>query len=133
MQLSRPTLLAFNEYKGIVYGDKELDATKSYILKIALNDLLPLISSTNSLDNLDLVNEIDWKKIAVSKISGVTDGKDTKTTRMPTTLTLDISVSNALSKIQSDFLVVFDAKRVYINFVVKMIIFGALLKRLGQL
>ena len=133
IQLSRPTLLAFKSFKSIVYGDENLNATNGYILGVALKELLPIISSTNDIENLDLVDKIEWKELLEKFIPNVTDSNDTETVRTRTTLTIEHSVYNALNVLQNQFLKIFDAQRIYRAFVVKMILFAAIDKRIENL
>lgn len=133
IQLSRPTLLAFKSFKSIAYGDENLNATNGYILGVALKELLPIISSTNDIENLDLVDRIEWKELLKKSILNVTDSDDTETVRTRTTLTIEHSVYNALNVLQNQFLTIFDAKRIYRAFVVKMVLFAAIDKRINNL
>lgn len=133
IQLSRPTLLAFKSFKSIVYGDENLNATNGYILGVALKELLPIISSTNDIENLDLVDRIEWKELLGKSILNVTDSDDKEIVRTRTTLTIESSVYNALNVLQNQFLTIFDTKRIYRAFVVKMVLFAAIDKRTNNL
>lgn len=133
IQLSRPTLLAFKEFKRLAYGDENLNATNGYVLGIALKELLPYISSTNNIENLDLVGQIKWKEISEKNIPNVTDSNDNEIVRTRTTLTIEYSVDSALSSLQNQFLQIFHAKRIYKAFVVKMVLFAAIDKRINNL
>ena len=130
MQLSRPTLLAFKEFKRLAYGDEELNATNGYIVGVALKELLPYISSEGNIENIDLVNQIDWETYDKEPLSNVTDSDDTDTVRTKTTLTLEHSVDNALNHLQKEFKEIFKVNRVYKAFVVKMILYAAIRKRI---
>ena len=130
IQLSRPTLLAFKEFKRLVYFDENLNATNGYILGIALKEILPIISSSNSIENLDQINHIDWIKLSKASIPNVTVSNDNKIVRTRTTLTIEQSVYDTLKELQNLFLDIFDTKRIYTSFVVKMILFAAITNRL---
>ena len=66
-------------------------------------------------------------------LGNVTDSDDTETVRTRTTLTIEHSVYNALNVLQNQFLTIFDAKRIYRAFVVKMVLFAAIDKRINNL
>lgn len=126
IQLSRPTLLAFKEFKKLTYNDGEINATNGYVLGIALKEILPIISSTNELLNLDLIDSINWVSLSQKNIPNVTDSDDTEIVRTRTTLTVEKSIDDSMNIFQNEFLRIFDSKRIYRAFVVKMILFAAI-------
>lgn len=126
IQLSRPTLLAFKEFKKLTYNDGEINATNGYILGIALKEILPIISSTNELLNLDLIDSINWVSLSQKNIPNVTNSDDTEIVRTRTTLTVEKSIDDSMNIFQNEFLRIFDSKRIYRAFVVKMILFAAI-------
>jgi len=128
MQLSRPTLLAFKEYKRLVYGDSEINATNGYVLGVALRGILEDISSTKTLDNLDSIDSIPWVNVAKDEVPNVTNSNDKDVVRTKTTLTMDKEINDALVVLQSEFKSIFGTQRIYKAFVVKMIMFASIKK-----
>ncbi|MDK4450053.1 hypothetical protein [Enterococcus casseliflavus] len=130
MQLSRPTLLAFREYKRLIYGDSDINATNGYVLGVALKNILSEISSTDSIDNLDKIDNIPWVEISKAEIPNVTNSTDNEIVRTKTTLTMEKEVDDALVLLQNEFKNLFETSRIYKAFVVKMIMFAAIKKRI---
>lgn len=121
MKLSRLTVLAFQEYKRLTYGDPNITVTNGYVLGSAFKYIQP-----------DLIS-INWEEINASHIPNVTDNVDKSIVGVDTTLNVDKSVSDGIDDLQRKFLTVFGTKRVYRAFVVKLVIYAAILKQNNKL
>ncbi|MED3629507.1 hypothetical protein P5643_01225 [Bacillus subtilis] len=121
MKLSRPAVLSFNEFKRIVYGDPNIKVTNGYVLGAAYNTLIPKLST------------IDWKQVDKKHIENVTNSNDKSISGVHTTLNIESSILNGIEKIQKDFLEIFNTKRIHKSFVVKLVMFAAILERNNDL
>ncbi|GIO28063.1 hypothetical protein [Ornithinibacillus bavariensis] len=121
IKLSRSTVLAFQEYKRLTYGDPNITVTNGYVLGSAFKSIQPDLPS------------IKWEKVNASPIPNVTDNNDKSIVGVDTTLNIDKSVLDGIDELQRKFLAVFGTKRVYRAFVVKLVIYAAILKQNNML
>lgn len=116
MKLNRITVLALNEYKRIKYLDMDMGVTNGDVLSSAYNSI-----ASNMI-------EIDWKIVNKTFIPNVSDNKDMEITNVNTTFTVEETVVKGIEKMQDYFKEHFETSRVYKTFVVKLILFAAILK-----
>ena len=121
MKLSRPTVIAFNEFKRIVYGDPNIKITSGYVLGAAYN----LIKEE--------IDDIDWNKVNKKENQIVDNSLDKSITNIHTTLNIESSVLEGINKLQERLLSDPQAKRIHKSFVVKLVMFAALLKSIDDL
>lgn len=121
MRLSRPTVVAIQEYKQIKFADPKAKVTNGYLVGMAYKAI------QNDLDR------IDWK--AINKdISNVTiNYDDNSISDLQTALNLEKTVLDGIEKLQIKFMDVFDTKRMFRPFVIKLILFAAILKETDNL
>ncbi|WP_128167137.1 hypothetical protein [Sporolactobacillus terrae] len=121
MKLSRITVLAFHEFRRIKYEGEELKPSNGYVLNSAYEMLLPKL------------NVIDWQAVNKKYIPNVSDNKDVTITKISTTLNMKESISQGIDDLQNLFKRDFDTDRVFKSFVVKLILFAAILDLNGEL
>lgn len=121
MRLSRPTVVAIQEYKQIKFADAKAKVTNGYLVGMAFKAI------QNDLDR------IDWK--AINKdISNVTiNYDDNSISDLQTALNLEKTVLDGIEKLQIKFMDVFDTKRIFKPFAIKLILFAAILKEKDKL
>lgn len=123
MRLSRPTVVAIQEYKQIKFADPKAKITNGYLVGMAYKAI------QNDLDR------IDWKAINSMGISNVTiNYDDNSISDLQTALNLEEAVLNGIENLQNKFMNnVFQTKRMFRPFVIKLILFAAILKEKGNL
>lgn len=122
MRLSRPTVVAIQEYKQIKFADPKAKITNGYLVGMAFKAI------QNDLDR------IDWKAINSMDISNVTiNYDDNSISDLQTALNLEATVLDGIEKLQIKFRDVFYTKRIFKPFVIKLILFAAILKETGKL
>ena len=123
MRLSRPTVVAIQEYKQIKFADPKAKITNGYLVGMAYKAI------QNDL------NRIDWKAINSMGISNVTiNYDDNSISDLQTALNLEEAVLNGIENLQNKFMNnVFQTKRMFKPFVIKLILFAAILKEKDKL
>lgn len=123
MRLSRPTVVAIQEYKQIKFADTKAKVTSGYLVGMAFKAI------QNDLDR------IDWKAINSMGISNVTiNYDDNSISDLQTALNLEEAVLNGIENLQNKFMNnVFQTKRMFRPFVIKLILFAAILKEKDNL
>lgn len=121
MRLSRPTVVAIQEYKQIKFADPKAKVTNGYLLGMAYKAI------QNDLDR------IDWQAINSMDIPNVTNNYDYSISDLQTALNLEAAVLDGIEKLQKNFMNCFTTKRMYKPFVIKLILFAAILKENGKL
>ena len=122
MRLSRPTVVAIQEYKQIKFADPKAKITNGYLVGMAYKAI------QNDLDR------IDWKAINSMDIPNVTiNYDDNSISDLQTALNLEAAVLDGIENLQNKFMDVFSTKRMFRPFVIKLILFAAILKETGKL
>lgn len=122
MRLSRPTVVAIQEYKQIKFADPKAKITNGYLVGMAYKAI------QNDLDR------IDWKAINSMDIPNVTiNYDDNSISDLQTALNLEKTVLDGIEILQNKFIDVFSTKRMFKPFVIKLILFAAILKETGKL
>ncbi|MBK5490915.1 hypothetical protein JFT95_26545 [Bacillus sp. TH17] len=116
MKLNRITVLALNKFKQIKYDDPDINVTTGHVLSVAYELIEPSIQ------------EIDWKTVNKMNIPNVTNNNDESIMKVNTTLNLAESVVKGIEALQQHFRKVYDTDRVFKTFVVKLILFAAILQ-----
>ena len=116
MRLSRPAVVAMQEYKIIKFGDPNAKVTSGYLVGMAWKCIKPKLS------------QIDWKKVNTIKIPNVTDNTDNSLEGLQTALNLEASVLQDIEELQRQFIGIFGTKKIFKPFVIKLILFAALLE-----
>ncbi|NKC60594.1 hypothetical protein HED34_11550 [Vagococcus fluvialis] len=122
IKLSRDSVIALQELKVLMYGTNEIPVSDSFIIGEAYKEIL------------EEINDIDWLKLNDKKIKvpGVTDNNDSPLTSMRTTLALDKNVYDGMKDLQMDMVKKTNG-RVFFSFVVKIVLFAAILSKKGML
>lgn len=122
MRLSRPTVVAIQEYKQIKFADPKAKITNGYLVGMAYKAI------QNDLDR------IDWEAINSMGIPNVTiNYDDNSISDLQTALNLEATVLDGIENLQSKFMDVFSTKRMFKPFVIKLILFAAILKETDKL
>lgn len=122
MRLSRPTVVAIQEYKQIKFADPKAKITNGYLVGMAYKAI------HNDLDR------IDWKAINSMDIPNVTiNYDDNSISDLQTALNLEKTVLDGIEILQIKFMNVFSTKRMFKPFVIKLILFAAILKETNKL
>lgn len=122
MKFGKSTVIAFSEFKKQFYKDENIEITNGYILKVAYNLLIE-----------NELNKIDWVKVNKRDSEIVKRSNVESVEGVHTTLTIEPDILEGINKLQNDFLTEFKTTRVYRSFVVKLIMFAALLHLNGEL
>lgn len=127
MRLSRPTVVAIQVYKQIKFADPKAKITNGYLVGMAYKAI------QNDLDR------IDWQAINSKDISkdipNVTiNYDDNSISDLQTALNLEETVLDGIENLQNKFMNnVFHTKRMFRPFVIKLILFAAILKETDNL
>lgn len=122
MRLSRPTVVAIQEYKQIKFADPKAKITNGYLVGMAYKAI------QNDLDR------IDWQAINSMDIPNVTiNYDDNSISDLQTALNLEAAVLDGIENLQIKFMNVFSTKRMFKPFVIKLILFAAILKETDNL
>ncbi|MGO5030161.1 MULTISPECIES: hypothetical protein [Agathobaculum] len=121
MRLSRPTVVAIQEYKQIKFADPKAKVTNGYLVGMAYKAI------QNDLDR------IDWQAINSMDIPNVTKNYDDSISDLQTALNLEAAVLDGIEKLQNKFMSVFSTKKMFKPFVIKLILFAAILKETDNL
>ena len=121
MRLSRPTVVAIQEYKQIKFADPKAKITNGYLVGMAYKAI------QNDLDR------IDWQAINSMDIPNVTKNYDDSISDLQTALNLEAAVLDGIEKLQNKFMSVFSTKKMFKPFVIKLILFAAILKETDNL
>jgi len=116
MRLSRPAVVAIQEYKIMRFGDPNAKVTSGYLVGMAWKSIKPKLS------------QIDWQKVNSSKIPNVTNNTDNSLEGLQTALNIEASVLQDIEELQNEFIGIFGTKKIYKPFVIKLILFAALLE-----
>lgn len=120
MKLSRTTVLAFNEFKRLVYGDPHITITNGYVLGVAYNSIKTKLSTFN------------WKDINEANIPNVTVNGDKNVEGVKTTLNIEQSIMKGVEELQKKLKEELGGKRIHRAFVVKLIMFAAIINHDGM-
>ena len=121
MRLSRPTVVAIQEYKQIKFADPKAKVTNGYLVGMAYKAI------QNDLDR------IDWQAINSMDIPNVTKNYDDSISDVQTAINLEAAVVEGIEKLQNKFMSVFSTKKMFKPFVIKLILFAAILKETDNL
>ena len=121
MRLSRPTVVAIQEYKQIKFADPNAKITNGYLVGMAYKAI------QSDLDR------IDWQAINSMDIPNVTKNYDESISDLQTALNLEVTVLEGIEKLQNKFMSVFSTKKMFKPFVIKLILFAAILKETDNL
>lgn len=116
MRLSRPTVIAMQEYKRIKFADPEAKVTNGYLIGMAFKSIK------------DELEQIDWVKVNLSKIPNVTESNNKSLENLQTALNIEATVLNGIEELQRNFISIFDTKKMFKPFVIKLVLFAAILK-----
>lgn len=116
MRLSRPTVVAMQEYKRIKFADPEAKVTNGYLIGMALKSI------KNELP------QIDWIQINSVAIPNVTENNDKSLDSLQTALNIEAAILQDIEELQRIFMDVFKTKKMFKPFVIKLILFAAILK-----
>lgn len=122
IKLSRDSVLGLREVRRLYLGSSDIPVPDSYVIEVAYKQI------SNEIDIIDWV-ELNKSKIKISEIS---ESVDIDATSLRTTLTLDTLVYEGMRDIQLK-LREFTKGRVFFSFVVKLVLFAAILKKKGLL
>ena len=121
MRLSRPTVVAIQEYKQIKFADPKAKITNGYLVGMAYKAI------QNDLDR------INWQAINSDIPKFTINYDDNSISDLQTALNLEATVLDGIEKLQIKFRDVFYTKRIFKPFVIKLILFAAILKETGKL
>ncbi|MBP2100734.1 hypothetical protein [Enterococcus rivorum] len=113
MKLSRDAMLAIQEIKNLEFSDPNITITNGYVVGVAYNRIKN--------------KQVDWNKVATSNIPGVSNNPSSDIKSVKTTLNLEQNILDGIKEIQNSFFSIFNLKRVHKAYVVKMILFAAIL------
>lgn len=116
IKLSRHTVIAFQEFKKLTYGDPNIKVTNGYVLGVAVKSLKPYFPLIN------------WKDVSDGSIPNVTDNNDNSIVGVDTTLNIETEILKEIEKLQKEFLNIFKTKRIHKSYVVKLIMYAAILQ-----
>ncbi|HHG7862893.1 TPA: hypothetical protein ACPYDW_000544 [Streptococcus pneumoniae] len=122
IKLSRDSVLGLREVRRLYLGSPDIPVSDGYLIKVAYKEIL------NDIDNIDWL-ELNNSKL---KISDISESVDMNATSLRTTLTLDMLVYSGMRDIQLK-LRELTKGRVFFSFVVKLVLFAAILKKKGLL
>lgn len=120
MQFSRETVLAFNEFKRLKYGDANITITNGYVLGVAYESIKSRLST------------MVWKDINNADIPNVTVDGDKSVEGVKSTLNIEQAVLDGIEQIQKDIKKEFGGKRIHRAFAVKLIMFAAIIYHDGN-
>lgn len=115
MKLGRPAVVAISRYKELKFQDPNARVSTGYLVGAAYKEIQE-----------DIPN-IDWVKLNSAFIPGVT-GNDESIGPLQTALTMDAGVLERIEELQRDLMAEFGTKRMFKPFVIKLILFAAILK-----
>lgn len=121
MQLGRETVLAFRKFKEIQYNDPDIDASYGYVLNAAYN----IVKSE--------LEEIDWLDVSKEPIEGVTRNGIATIGKVQTSMILDDDFVERLRGLQEYLSKTKNNTRIYLPYVVKLVVLSAILKIEGNL
>ncbi|WP_455030819.1 hypothetical protein [Oribacterium sp.] len=122
MRLSRPTVVAIQEYKQIKFADPKAKVTNGYLVGMAYKAI------QNDLDR------IDWKAINSMDIRNVIiNYDDNSLSDLQTALNLEAAVLDGIEILQIKFKDIFSTKKMFKPFVIKLLLFAAILKEKDKL
>ena len=79
------------------------------------------------------LDRIDWQAINSMDIPNVTKNYDDSISDLQTALNLEAAVLDGIEKLQNKFMSVFSTKKMFKPFVIKLILFAAILKETDNL
>lgn len=116
MRLSRPAVVAMQEYKKIKFADPDAKVTNGYLIGMAFKSIKHELT------------QIDWIKTNSITIPNVTENNDESLDSLQTALNIEASILQDIEELQRDFMIVFGTKKMFKPFVIKLILFAAILK-----
>ena len=121
MRLSRPAVVAMQKYKIIKFNDPNAKVTSGYLVGMAWKSIK------------SKAVQIDWPKVNSAYIPNVTDNNDMSIDGLQTALNLEMSVLQDIEYLQKKFIDIFETKKIFKPFVIKLILFAAILGEQGTL
>ena len=121
MRLSRPAVAAIQEYKQIRFADPKARITNGYLVGMAYKSIR------------EELKKIDWKAVNAAEIVNVTKNYDATVTDLQTALNLEADVLEGVEELQKYFMEVFSTKKMFKPFVIKLVLFAAILKEENSL
>lgn len=122
IKLNRDTVVAFNEFKQKLYGSSEIPVSESFLLEEAYKKIAPVIKD----------KQIDWDSLNSDRIPNINNEKYQNVALLHTTLTLNQDIYSSINNIQKEMHQV-TGKRIFFSFIVKLVMFAAVLEQDGQL
>lgn len=119
MKLGRDTMIAMDELKRLLFDDPDIPITQGYLVGVAYNRVKN--------------KKIKWKDISKDDIPNVTNNTTSEIQGVQTTLNLENDTLKGIKELQKSFIYIFNAKRVHTSFVVKLVLFAAVLDCNGLL
>ena len=121
LALSRTVMLGMREYRALLYG--EAPVQNGFIVGLAYNNLQP-----------DL-GDIDWVRVNLYEREFLAKYGDAGTQRVKTTINIRADVAAGLEPLRAALIEenIFGTARIYLPFVIKLLILGALLQAKGAL
>ncbi len=116
MRLSRPAVVAMREYKKIKFADPEAKVTNGYLIGMAFKSIKSELP------------QIDWIKVNSIAIPNVTENNDKSLDSLQTALNIEATILQDIEELQRDFMSIFETKKMFKPFVIKLILFAAILK-----
>lgn len=121
LSLSRTVMLGIKEYRALIYGDAPVQ--NGFIVGLSYKNL-----------SSDL-HKIDWVKVNLYEKEFLNKYGDVSTKRTKTSLNLEKDISNGIEALRSILVDenVFGTSRIYLPFVIKLLILSAILQKDGKL
>lgn len=99
MRLSRPAVVAMQEYKKIKFADPDAKVTNGYLIGMAFKSIKHELT------------QIDWIKTNSITIPNVTENNDESLDSLQTALNIEASILQDIEELQRDFMIVFGTKK----------------------
>lgn len=119
MQLGRDAMIAISELKVLLYGDEDIPVTQGYLFSKAYEKIKD--------------KRIRWQDIANADVPNVTNNSISEIQGVKTTLNLEKDLVEGITQLQKLFREEFSATRIHKAFVVKLVLFAAILDCHGKL
>ncbi|MBU7542395.1 hypothetical protein KGP38_07260 [Lactococcus lactis] len=119
LKFGRDTMLALNELKILLFGDPNITVTQGYIVEQAYKLV--------KIDKIENPKDF-WLELSAIKLSNIIETDDETIQGVKTTLNLDSETIDGINKLQHDFLTYFNNKRIHRAYVIKLILFAAILE-----
>lgn len=121
LSLSRTVMLGIKEYRNLLYGDAPVQ--NGFIVGLSYKNLLPNLK------------EINWVKVNLYEKEFLKKFGDESMQRTKTTINIETDVLQGIQDLRSTLVDenIFGTSRIYVPFVVKLLILGAILHNDGKL